>query len=42
MTQKYLLIKALNKALISITGPVFNMMEIKEENGLQEGRLALE
>lgn len=30
-----LLINALNKGLISITGPVFNMMEIKEVNGQQ-------
>lgn len=32
-----LLINALNKGVISITGPVFNMMEIKELNGQRKG-----
>lgn len=36
-TEKNLLITALNKDLVSITGSVFNMMEIKEENGQQKG-----
>lgn len=37
LLKQNLLINALNKGFISITGPVFNMMEIKEENGQQKG-----